>query len=116
MKAKRLSIALGLMLILVMAFNMILPLPSFGSRAFALDVEAGKEISIIQKADTTYTVQGLVVAKNSRAVVITDGVDGVMIYGSGVLQVADLGDFIEVTATSSKYNGLLQLSYKNKEN
>lgn len=114
MKAKRLSIALGLMLILVMAFNMILPLPSFGSRAFALDVEAGKEISIIQKADTTYTVQGLVVAKNSRAVVITDGVDGVMIYGSGVLQVADLGDFIEVTATSSKYNGLLQLSYNSE--
>ena len=116
MKAKRLSIALGLMLILVMAFNMILPLPSFGSRAFALDVEAGKEISIIQKADTTYTVQGLVVAKNSRAVVITDGVDGVMIYGSGVLQVADLGDFIEVTATSSKYNGLLQLSYNSETN
>lgn len=79
-----------------------------------LQEEPDYSIGQIKEAGVSYTVQGLVVAKNSRAVVITDGQNSVMIYGSGILQIADLEDFIEITATSSKYNGLLQLSYNSE--
>lgn len=77
----------------------------------AANVDAGKEISIVTTAGQTYTVQGLVVATNSRAAVIYDGEDGIMIYGSGVLNEVSIGDFIEITATASSYNNLLQFSY-----
>ena len=77
----------------------------------AANVDAGKEISIVTTAGQTYTVQGLVVATNSRAAVIYDGEDGIMIYGSGVLNEVSIGDFIEITATASSYNSLLQFSY-----
>lgn len=77
----------------------------------ATNVDAGKEISIVTTAGQTYTVQGLVVATNSRAAVIYDGEDGIMIYGSGVLNEVSIGDFIEITATASSYNNLLQFSY-----
>lgn len=77
----------------------------------AANVDAGKEISIVTTAGQTYTVQGLVVATNSRAAVIYDGEDGIMIYGSGVLNEVSIGDFIEITAEASSYNNLLQFSY-----
>ena len=77
----------------------------------AANVDAGKEISIVTTAGQTYTVQGLVVATNSRAAVIYDGEDGIMIYGSGVLNEISIGDFIEITAEASSYNNLLQFSY-----
>lgn len=77
----------------------------------AANVDAGKEISIVTTAGQTYTVQGLVVATNSRAAVIYDGEDGIMIYGSGVLNEVSIGDFIEITAKASSYNNLLQFSY-----
>lgn len=77
----------------------------------AANVDAGKEISIVTTAGQTYTVQGLVVATNSRAAVIYDGEDGIMIYGSGVLNEVSIGDFIEITAEASSYNSLLQFSY-----
>lgn len=77
----------------------------------AANVEAGKEIGIVTTAGQTYTVQGLVVATNSRAAVIYDGEDGIMIYGSGVLNEVSIGDFIEITAEASSYNNLLQFSY-----
>ena len=77
----------------------------------AANVETGKEIGIVTTAGQTYTVQGLVVATNSRAAVIYDGEDGIMIYGSGVLNEVSIGDFIEITAEASSYNNLLQFSY-----
>ena len=77
----------------------------------AANVDAGKEISIVTTAGQTYTVQGLVVATNSRAAVIYDGEDGIMIYGSGVLNEVSIGDLIEITAEASSYNNLLQFSY-----
>lgn len=77
----------------------------------AANVEAGKEIGIVTTAGQTYNVQGLVVATNSRAAVIYDGEDGIMIYGSGVLNEVSIGDFIEITAEASSYNNLLQFSY-----
>ena len=77
----------------------------------AANVDAGKEIGIVTTAGQTYTVQGLVVATNSRAAVIYDGEDGIMIYGSGVLNEVSIGDFIEITAKASSYNNLLQFSY-----
>ncbi len=66
----------------------------------AANVDAGKEISIVTTAGQTYTVQGLVVATNSRAAVIYDGEDGIMIYGSGVLNEVSIGDFIEITVNN----------------
>ena len=92
----------------VLALNCVAP--AFAANA-SLDVEANKEISQIDTAGESYTVQGLVVASNTRGVVITDGAAGVMIYGSGVLDVVALGDFIEITATASEYNNILQLEY-----
>lgn len=92
----------------VLALNCVAP--AFAANA-SLDVEEGKEISKIITDGETYTVQGLVVASNSRGVVITDGNAGVMIYGSAVLDVVALGDFIEITATASEYNNILQLNY-----
>lgn len=92
----------------VLALNCVAP--AFAANA-SLDVEEGKEISKIITDGETYTVQGLVVASNSRGVVITDGNAGVMIYGSAVLDVVELGDFIEITATASEYNNILQLNY-----
>ena len=82
----------------------------------AANVDAGKEISIVTTAGQTYTVQGLVVATNSRAAVIYDGEDGIMIYGSGVLNEVSIGDFIEITAEASSYNNLLQFSFGYNDN
>ena len=93
----------------VMALNLVAP--AFAATV-SLDVETGKEISQIETAGETYTVQGLVVASNTRGVVITDGEAGVMIYGSGILDVvASVGKFIEIKATASEYNNILQLNY-----
>lgn len=93
----------------VMALNLVAP--AFAATV-SLDVETGKEISQIQSVrDEPYTVQGVVVASNTRGVVITDGEASVMIYGSGVLDVVAIGDFIEITANASEYNNILQLEY-----
>ncbi len=106
---KKSFVMLVMLVAAVMALNCVAP--AFAANA-SIDVEAGKEISQIQTArEEPYTVQGLAVASNTRGVVITDGTAGVMIYGSGILDVVALGDFIEITATASEYNNILQLNY-----
>lgn len=105
---KKKFVLVALLIVAVMTFNIVGVAMAAPVDA---DVESEYAISRVTTAGESYTVRGLVVAKNTRAVVLYDGTDGIMVYGSGILALVDVGDYIQITATASLYNNLLQLNY-----
>ena len=61
-----------------------------------------------------YIIRGEVVAKNTRAVLVTDGIESIYVYDQyeeDILSGIDIGDYVQVDGTVSSYNGFLQFSY-----
>lgn len=68
-------------------------------------------ISQITKTGVTYTVRGVVAAKNTKAIVVHDGKDGVMAFEGDLVKSFNIGDYVEVTGGVTKYNNLFQFAY-----
>jgi uncharacterized protein YjdB len=66
------------------------------------------QIADITEASKTYTVQGVVGAINTKSFVLTDGTHSVLVYQNAVPTVK-VGDYVQVSGTSSSYNGAFQL-------
>lgn len=69
-------------------------------------------IGQITEADQEYTVRGLVVAKNTRALVVSDGTDSVYVFDNSLPSQYNIGDYVELTGTVTSYNNALQMSYE----
>ena len=102
---------LAMLLVAVLSFNVV-----GVTAAAAVSEQDDPDYSIAQvtTAGETYTVQGMVVAENTRSVIITDGTTNVMIYGNGIADAVKIDDFIQVTAEASVYNNIIQLNYNSE--
>ena len=69
-------------------------------------------IGQITEANQKYTVRGLVVAKNTRALVVSDGTDSVYVFDNSLPSQYNIGDYVELTGTVTSYNNALQMSYE----
>lgn len=69
-------------------------------------------IGQITEANQEYTVRGLVVAKNTRALVVSDGTDSVYVFDNSLPSQYNIGDYVELTGTVTSYNNALQMSYE----
>ncbi len=105
---KKKFVLVALLIVAVMTFNIV---GVAMAAPVVADVEPEYAIGRVTTAGQSYTVRGLVAAKNTRAIVLYDGTDGIMVYGSGILALVEVGDYIQITATASLYNNLLQLNY-----
>ena len=72
-----------------------------------------KDYSIkqITKENTVYTVRGEVVAKNTQALVISDGTDSVYLYDRDLPKNYNIGDYVEATGSVTSYNKALQMAF-----
>ncbi len=68
-------------------------------------------IGQITEANQKYTVRGLVVAKNTRALVVSDGTDSVYVFDNSLPSQYNIGDYVELTGTVTSYNNALQMNY-----
>lgn len=105
---KKKFVLVALLIVAVMTFNIV---GVAMAAPVVADVEPEYAIGRVTTAGQSYTVRGLVAAKNTRAIVLYDGTDGIMVYGSGLVDQVSIGQYIEITATASLYNNLLQLNY-----
>lgn len=69
-------------------------------------------IGQITEANQEYTIRGLVVAKNTRALVVSDGTDSVYVFDNSLPSQYNIGDYVELTGTVTSYNNALQMSYE----
>ena len=68
-------------------------------------------IGQITEANQEYTVRGLVVAKNTRALVVSDGTDSVYVFDNSLPSQYNIGDYVEVTGGVTSYNKAFQFAY-----
>ena len=68
-------------------------------------------IGQITEANQEYTVRGLVVAKNTRALVVSDGTDSVYVFDRDIVSNFSIGDYVEVTGGVTSYNKAFQFAY-----
>ncbi len=59
----------------------------------------------------TYTIRGTVVAESTSALVVYDGTAGIYAYGSTHTNVADVGDYVQISGSVSLYSNVLQYGY-----
>ena len=72
--------------------------------------EVNYDISQITKAGE-YTIRGLVAAKNSNALVVSDGEDSIYVFDNTLPEKYNINDYVEVTGNVSKYNNAFQFNY-----
>lgn len=68
-------------------------------------------IGQITEANQEYTVRGLVVAKNTRALVVSDGTDSVYVFDRNLVSNFAIGDYVEVTGGVTSFNKAFQFAY-----
>ena len=68
-------------------------------------------IGQVTEVNQTYTVRGKVVAKNTQALVISDGNDSIYLYDRDLPSQYEIGDFVEATGKVTSYNKAFQMSY-----
>ncbi len=59
----------------------------------------------------TYTVRGVVVGKNTSAILIHDGTGGMYAYSNSLPSQFEVGDYVEATGGVSSFNGLFQMAW-----
>ena len=72
--------------------------------------EVNYDISQITKAGE-YTIRGLVAAKNSKALVVSDGDDSIYVFDNTLPEKYNINDYVEVTGNVSEYNNAFQFNY-----
>lgn len=70
-------------------------------------------IGQVTEVNQTYTVRGKVVAKNTRALVISDGNDSIYLFDRDLPSQYEIGDFVEATGKVTSYNKAFQMSFEN---
>lgn len=102
--------------LLAMADNLTLSVTDGVLTVTKTTVEPGPtpdySIGQITEANQEYTVRGLVVAKNTRALVVSDGTDSVYVFDNSLPSQYNIGDYVELTGTVTSYNNALQMSYE----
>ena len=68
-------------------------------------------IGQITEANQEYTVRGVVVAKSSQALVVSDGTNSVYVYDRDIVSNFSIGDYVEVTGGVTSYNKAFQFAY-----
>ena len=68
-------------------------------------------IGQITEANQEYTVRGLVVAKSSQALVVSDGTNSIYVYDRNLVSNFAIGDYVEVTGGVTSYNKAFQFAY-----
>lgn len=72
--------------------------------------EVNYDISQITKAGE-YTIRGLVAAKNSKALVVSDGDDSIYVFDNTLPEKYNINDYVEVTGNVSEYSNAFQFNY-----